>query len=249
MKKIYLLIGLLVVLGLTGCSNSNEDNTLLVYTSSGYAPYEMVDTDGNLEGFDIELMELLCDDLGYEIEWKDVDFSGIIMAVNQGQADCAIAGLNPSPDRATSVDFSDNYYENMVNVLVVLDGSDISMNNLAGKKIGTQEGTIQNTLLQDYQDELGYEIVAYQAYADMIQEIKAKRIDAMICEESVYKEIIKENDNLSDVLFTKEPKNTESGNAIAFPKGSELTSEFNGAIQKLKDDGTIDKLVAKWFED
>ena len=76
MKKLLTL--LIVLAALVGCSTPAEEKTLTILTSSGYHPYEIIDTEGNLTGFDIEFGEALAVELGVKVLWEDMDFDGII---------------------------------------------------------------------------------------------------------------------------------------------------------------------------
>ena len=108
MKKTILGLMALIAFTLSGCEEKTD--TIVVLTSSGYEPYEIIDTDGNLTGFDIELMEALAAEVGIEIEWKDVNFDGIIASLQSGQSEIAIAGISPTEERKAMVDFSDVYF-------------------------------------------------------------------------------------------------------------------------------------------
>src|SRR5690554_2243965 len=133
MKKI---LGLLIsVLLLTAC-NTTETTKLVVLTSSGYHPYEMVDEQGNLIGFDIEFGEALAAEMGVEIEWQDMDFDGIIASLNSGRGDLAIAAISPDPARNAL--FSQSYYvgdeESPFFVLALKDSNITSTQDIEGKR-------------------------------------------------------------------------------------------------------------------
>ncbi len=117
MKKLLVLAAASLMV-LAGCSNGGnsgdanaEKKTLTVLTNSGYAPYEVRNTDGELEGFDIELTEMIAKELGYsEVVWEDIDFDALIGSVNSGKGDMVAAGLSPTPERAEGAELSDSYY-------------------------------------------------------------------------------------------------------------------------------------------
>lgn len=248
MKK--LLIGLLVVigLGLTGCSEKKE--TVTVLTSSGYEPYEMVDTSGNLTGFDIELMEAIALELDIEIEWKDVSFDGIIASLQAGSAEIAIAGISPTDERKESVDFSDIYYNSeagLTNFLVFDEDSSItSLDDLDGLIVAAQIGTVQAALIETLSTEYNFTVDLRNTNTQIIEEIKAGRIDVFVAEKIITESILEVNDTLSSVGFESSLDDV-SGNAIAFSKDSEYVESFNNALQTLKDNGTLDELIEKWF--
>ncbi|MEG0470241.1 MAG: transporter substrate-binding domain-containing protein, partial [Longicatena sp.] len=165
MKK---LLGIALIAGLliTGCGSSDTKkeagkDKLVVLTNSGYPPYEELDKEGNLYGFDIDVMNQAAEIAGYEIEIKDVDFDAIIPSIKTGKADIAIAGITPSKERKKSVDFSDVYYsgEDSQNYLLYKEASGIkTQDDLAGKTIGCQVGTVQFEAATYFQDNVGSKV-------------------------------------------------------------------------------------------
>lgn len=243
MKKLYILLA--VTLLLAGCSKTEK---VTVLTSSGYEPYEMVDTDGTLTGFDIELMELLAEEVGIEIEWKDVSFDGIVASLQVGHAEIAIAGMTPTPERSESVDFSDVYYnseDGLTNYLVSIEALN-GVDDLTGLVVGAQLGTIQAELITELSNEYGFTVDLRNSNAQIIEEIKAGRIDAALFESIVADSIIESNAELGKTVLDYDLGNMY-GSAIAFTKGSEYVDQFNVALAKLKESGELDALIDKWF--
>lgn len=248
MKKFIMIMITILGFGLAGCEESTEKVTVL--TSSGYAPYEIVDTDGNLTGFDIELMEALALEVGIEIEWKDVSFDGIIASLESGQAEIAIAGISPTDERKQSVDFSDVYYDTnsgLSNHMVYLTEDNIAtLDDLDGLVVGAQIGTVQATLLEDFADTYNFTVDLRNTNTQIVEEIKAGRIDVLVVEEAIATEVLALNTELSSVGFSSS-LDSVSGNAIAFAKDSEYVELFNEALVVLKENGTLQELINKWF--
>ncbi|MGL5978457.1 MAG: transporter substrate-binding domain-containing protein [Erysipelotrichaceae bacterium] len=249
MKKLMGVVVSLVLLA--GCSTGgSEEKTIKVLTSSGYDPYEIVDENGNLTGFDIELAEAIAKNLGYTIEWTDMDFNGIIGALQVGQGDLAIAGISPDSERAKVVDFSDIYYagdEETTNyVLYKADSSISGMDDLDGKIAGVQIGTIQEAAINEIKADLNLTTDPRASIVEMVQEIKVGRIDFVVVEKAVADEFIKTNSELATFKLEGEFENS-TGNAIAFPKGSELVTKFDEQIAAMQADGSLDTLITKWF--
>ncbi|MEC9485862.1 MAG: transporter substrate-binding domain-containing protein [Candidatus Izemoplasma sp.] len=248
MKKIILGLLLLLTLNLASCET--KQNTITVLTSSGYEPYEMIDTDGNLTGFDIDLMNALADELAIEIEWKDVAFEGIIASLQSGQAEIAIAGISPTEDRKENIDFSEIYYNSdvgLTNFLVFKSDQAIeSLNDLSGLVVGAQLGTVQATLLESIHEEYNFIVDLRNTNTQIVEEIKADRIDVLVVEKVISDSILASNNELKAVGFESH-LDDYSGNAIAFSKGSPYVEQFNSALQTLRDNGTLDELINKWF--
>ena len=250
MKKLMMLITVLTI-ALLGACESNDTDTVTVLTSSGYEPYEMVDTDGNLTGFDIELMEALAEIVGIEIEWSDVDFDGIIASLQSGQAEIAIAGLSPTEDRMEMVDFSDVYYnsESGMSNFLVFDATAqtiTGLDDLTGLTVGAQIGTVQAGLLSAISEDYGFTVDLRSNNTIIVEEIKAGRIDVLVVESEVATSILDSNTSLSKVGFESYLDDV-LGSAIAFSKGSEYTTLFNDALATMKENGELDALIAKWF--
>ena len=118
--------------------------------------------------------------------------------------------------------------------------------DIKGKKIGTQMGTIQESILNSLQDEYKLKLDKRKAYSDMVLEMKKGVIDAMVVEKAVAEELAADN---SDLTFYKFEAGAElAGNAMIFQKDNKLKDEFNTAIQTMKDNGKMDELVKKYFK-
>ncbi|MFB2877337.1 ABC transporter substrate-binding protein/permease [Floridanema aerugineum] len=226
----------------------NTGRKLIMVTSADYPPYEFRKTGGGaggeIIGFDVDIAKYITRELGYELEIRDTDFSGIIPALQSGRANFAMAGMTPTPERLKNVDFSDIYYE-AKNTIVSKKGSNLTtIASLAGKKVGVQLGSTQEKFAKEKIK--GAKIVALNKTGDLIQEIKSNRINAAIIEDAIAKGFIANN---PDLEFTTIPNSSEAaGSAIAFPKGSPLVQPFNKVLQQMKQNGEIDALVKKWFE-
>lgn len=251
--KALSVLTMVAALVATGCgTNSASDNSgngsskkLVMMTSADYPPYESHTTSGGSDeivGFDVDIAKQISKNLGYDLEIKDVDFNGLLPALQAKQADLVMAGMTPKPERLQNADFSDIYYE-AKNTIVAKKGTNLKTDaDLKGKKVGVQLGSIQETAAKEMQ---GVNIVSLNKIGDIIQEIKAGRIDAAIIEDTVAKGYTASN---NDLEFNTIPQTESAGSAIAFPKGSALVGDFNKELKKMKDSGELDNLVKKWFD-
>jgi polar amino acid transport system substrate-binding protein len=213
-------------------------------TSADYPPYEYVDSSSGSQeivGFDVEIAEYITNELGYELEIQNIDFNGLIPALQANRADFVMAGMTPTEDRKQNADFSDIYYD-AKNTIVSVQGSDLTTpESLNGKRVGVQLGSIQQEAAKKIQ---GANVQPLNRISEMIQELKAGRVDALIMEDTVAAGFVANN---PDLQFNEIPTEGETGSAIAFPKGSELTAEFNTVLQEMKENGKLEELVNKWF--
>jgi ABC-type amino acid transport substrate-binding protein len=249
-----LLIGLLSACGTSEKSaekqsGGEEKKVLKMGTSADYAPFEYIDTAKGDEiiGFDIDLAKMIAEELGYEFEIVDMDFTGLIPALQSGKVDFVLAGMTPTEDRKKNVDFSDVYYV-AKNMIVTKKGSDIkTVEDLKGKTVGVQTGSIQEGEAKDLAKTIEMKIESRNRIPELIQEINAGRFDAAIIEDTVAKGYIK-NSNGKLEGNTIPTNEEEAGSAIAFPKGSKLRDEFNKVLQEKMKNGEVDKLIKKWFD-
>ena len=219
--------------------------TLTMGTSADYKPFEFHDTSGGTDkivGYDIDIANRIAKDLGFELKIQDMDFNGLIPALQSGRVDFVMAGMTPTPERKKSIDFSDIYYSAQNTIVASKDSNFTTVESLKGKTVGAQLGSLQQEVAEKIP---GAKVTTRNRVPDLIQELKAGRIDAAIIEDTIAKPYI---NIYPDLKFTVVP-NKEGGYAIAFPKGSKLVPEFNRAIATMKQDGTLDKFAKTWFED
>lgn len=252
MKK-TLFAALIFIFILTGCVQQNNSETITILTSSGYPPFEMIDENGNLIGFDIDFGNALGEKLGVEVIWQDMNFDGIIGALNSNRGTMAIAAMSPDPER--DVDFSIPYYigaeETPFFILTLANGTISNSNDLEGKKVGTQIGTIQESLVNKIKTEFNLITEPKQNVSQLIQEVVTGRLDFVVIEGPTAREFVSE----FPVLTTFELSHPEvtkymeevAGVSVALPRGSEWTAKVNEAIEALIADGTMDALIKKWF--
>ncbi|HYK72050.1 MAG TPA: transporter substrate-binding domain-containing protein [Pseudoneobacillus sp.] len=253
----FLMIGLLAACGTSnnegdtangGKSAGKDKKVLIMGTSADYPPFEYIDTTKGEEiiGFDVDLAKALAEKLGYDVQVKDMDFSGLISALENGQADFVLAGMSPTEERKKNVDFSDVYFTANHMIVTSKDSGIKTIEDLKGKTIGVQLGTIQEEKANEIAKTVDMKIENRNRIPELIQEIKAGRFDAAIIEDTVAKGFFKNNTDLGG--FTIEDASAEeAGSAIAFPKDSKLTADFNKALNEMIDNGELDKLVVKWF--
>ncbi|MDX8364313.1 transporter substrate-binding domain-containing protein [Cytobacillus sp. IB215665] len=262
MKKNILLglISILVIGLLAACGTKDEsadngqaaegdatEKVLKMGTSADYAPFEYIDTANGDEiiGFDIDIANAIADKLGYELEIVDSDFNGLIAALQSNKFDFVISGMTPTEERKKNVDFTDVYYVANHMIVTTKDSGIESVEDFGGKVVGVQLGSIQEELANELAETSDITVESRNRIPELIQELQIGRFDVAIIEDTVAKGYLEKNDNLTG--HTIEADAEEAGSAIAFPKGSELTEEFNSALNELKENGELEKLIIKWF--
>lgn len=248
MKKMLMVLMLMLV-GVVGCGQQGisiedieKEGTLLVGLSGDYPPFEfykMIDGEETLVGFDVMLAEKIAEELGVEVEFKNMDFNSLIGALQSGQVDMVISGMSPNETRLKQVDFSDFYYTGENAVLVRED--DVAKyqteSDLKDIKIGTQLGSIQTPIAESFTSSVK-ELATTQS---IVLELSNGNVDAVILGKDIADRYAEEFDNVvvSDVTIS-----SEEAMAVALPKGSdELTAKVNEVIAKLKADGTLGEML------
>lgn len=257
MKKSFILILSLImsmaILAACGTSGNQQNKSttsqgnapkkkLIMATSADYPPYEDFDTvSGKIIGFDVDIAKYIGSKLNFDVDVKDMDFNGLLPALQSKRADFVMAGMTPKPERLKNADFSDIYFEAKNTIVSKKNANFKSLDDLKGKKVGVQLGSIQEGAVKDVK---GIQIVSLNKIPDIIQELKANRIDAAVIEDTVAKGYTASN---TDLKFTVIPNTELAGSAVAFPKGSPYVADFNKVLKEMKSNGEMDKLVKKWF--
>lgn len=244
-KLIALLLALTMIFAFAACAKApakEETKTLTMACSADFPPYEFVNDDGSYAGIDVDIAQAICDKLGYKLEVKDMDFDGIIAAVESGAVNFAMSGLTITDERKESVNFSDSYAKG-VQVIVVKDDSSIAtVDDLDGAKIGVQAGTTGDFYCTD---DYGQENVSqYTKYAMAIEALKNGQVDCVVLDNEPAKAFVEANEGLKilDTAYADEDY------AAAFNKNdTELLEQFNKALGELKADGTLDKIVETYI--
>ena len=228
-----------------------EEGKLIMSTNAQFPPYEMVaDGEGfngtGFEGIDVEIASAIADNLGLELQIDDMEFDSALLAVQNNTADVMLAGLSYSEERDEVVDFTDSYATG-VQVVIVKDGSDVTMDNLGEKMIGTQRGTTGYIYASDTPENGGYgedHVLAYDNGATAVQALMNGQIDAVIIDEAPAKEFVAANEGLTIL-----PGNwVEEQYCAAVDEGNTaLQNAINTALNELMDDGTVDEIIAKYI--
>lgn len=254
-KGLLALVALLALLILAACGSSEEGGSssgggedskkLVMGTSADFPPFESVDASGEIVGFDIDLAKAIGEELGYEIEVRDMKFDGLIGALQSDRIDFVMSGMSATDERKENVDFSTEYHRSGEMFLSLKDAGIASIEDLKGKTLGVQLGTIQEQGARKIQEEYGFEIKPIDSSSIMVQELLSNRVDAIYIDKAVGLGYQAEQ----DLAGFDDPTSASPGMAAAFPKGSELVEEVNKALAALEESGKIQELKDKWLSE
>lgn len=219
-----------------------EPGKLIMSTNAAFPPYEMTTDSGEFEGIDVETAQAIADKLGLELQIDDMDFDAALLAVQQGKSDMVMAGVTVTDERQNVMDFTDSYATGIQSIIVKEDSDIASVDDLAGKKIGTQRGTTGYLYCSDdFGDE---NIVAYDDGLTAVQMLNNGQVDCVVIDNAPAKEFVAANPGLKllDTAYVEESY------AIGVGKGNtELKDAINTALEELKADGTLQAIVDKYI--
>ena len=225
-------------------SKIKEKGKLVLATSPDYPPYEFKTIkDGKLEivGFEVEMAKKFAEKLGVDLEIKEMDFKLVIESVKKGEADIAMAGISPTPQRAEQVGMTEGYYKSEQTALIRAEDVDkyTSKDSLKGKNIGAQMGAIQVKIAQSVDGATVKELPLVTA---LLADLKTKKIDAIVMESAVANQYAMGNPEFKVANFVFE-SDSESSVLAVKKENTDLLEFLNKEIEQMISDGTVNKLV------
>jgi glutamine transport system substrate-binding protein len=246
-KKLITLVAILSLLSIIaacGSSGSGGDvETYTVATDANFKPFEYKNPDtGEMEGFDIELMEAIAKEAGFEVEFETMEFDGLIAGMQSGRYPIGIAGISITEERKESIDFSNPYYDSGLVLMVPTDSDIQSIDDVDGKKVGSRQGSTSQSYLQDNTDA---DVQAFPEIVTAYMDVKEGRVDAALYDlPNVLYYIAQEGEGklktVGDVIEGQ-------SYGIAFPKDSEIVGDVNEALESLIADGTYAEIYEEYF--
>jgi len=239
--KIKILLLLITLFSLSACFENKDENVWIVGTSADNPPYEFI-KNGEIVGFDIDFITEVARHLGKKVEFKNMEFHTLLAALSSNNIDLVLAGLSVTPERILRVDFSDPYHSTKIVVLYRGEDNFKNFQDLKKKKIGVQLGTIWGLIAHDLAVINGFSIISLSNNLMLVEELKSKRIDAIVLEENQAKKFIEMYPTMSKFV----DQNFSSSFAIAMTKNFANKKNINHAIKALTSNGTIETLARKW---
>ncbi len=221
--------------------------TIRFATEASYPPFESMDASNKIVGFDVDLANALCKEMDATCTFSNQSFDSLIPSLKFKRVEAVMAGMDITPERQKQVLFSNPYYDNSA-LFIGVQGKYTSIDQLKGKKVGVQNGTTHQKFINDKHPEIT--TVPYDSYQNARLDLQNGRIDAVFGDTAVVTEWLKANPKLAavgDKVTDKAYFGTGLG--IAVRKGNtELQQQFNSALEKVKQNGTLDAIYNKWFQ-
>lgn len=225
----------------TGELTTIQEGKLIMSTNAAFPPYEMTDDNGNVVGIDADIAAAIAEKLGLELVIDDMEFDAALLAVQQGKSDMVMAGVSVDPEREAVMDFSTSYATG-VQVVIVKEGSDVTLDNLGEQLIGTQRGTTGEIYCTD--DYGADHVAAYDNGISAVQALMNDQVDCVVIDQAPALEFVAANPGLT--ILETEYANEDY--AIGVNKGNTaLLDAINNALAELTADGTIQSILDSYI--
>lgn len=209
-----------------------------------FPPFEFTENDKYV-GFDLDLAEAITKQMGSKMEFKSMGFDALIPAVQSGQIDIIMSGMNATPERAKQVNFSDPYFVDDGFIIIVRKDNDSikDWKDLEGKNVGAQVGTEQ---VKEAQAAKAAQVKQLDSNSQAFMELQAGTLDAVVIDQPVGLFYLKKGAD-KDLKVVGSVKDAVGMAAAMKKENKELLDAYNKALKELKANGTYDKLYVKWF--
>lgn len=260
MKKTITLIMVLALcvcmaLGLAACGGSGDGGSdsgsekYVVLMNPDFPPFDTTDAEsGELDGFDVDMVNAIAEDQGFEVEWKSMEFDALIPALEAGNGDIVASGMNGDvPERQEKVDFTDPYYKSGLVIMVKADNNNINSEDdlTTDMRVASQSGTTGADEVNRLKDEgLIKEAVILKGFDECVLQLQNGDSEAVIIDEPVAYGYMKMKEG--EFKAVGETINAERY-AMAVAKGnSELQGKLNAGLKNIIDSGKFAEICEKW---
>lgn len=233
-----LLIALAVAIVASGPAMA-QDKTIRMGTEGAYEPYNFINDKGEIDGFERNLGDKLCELAGYKCEWVKNDWDTIIPNLLSGNYDTIMAGMSITDERKQKIDFTQNYFPPAVSAYVAKAGAsaDVMKGNVAAQVNTIQAGHVASS---------GGTIVEFATPDETVAAVKNGEADAVFADKEYLQPIVEQSNG--ELAFIGEDVALGGGIGMGVRKSdTEMRDKFDAAITTMKKDGSLNALIAKWF--
>jgi arginine/ornithine transport system substrate-binding protein len=231
-----------------------DEKPLKIGIEAAYPPFASKAPDGSIVGFDYDIGNALCAEMKVKCTWVEQEFDGLIPALKVRKIDAILSSMSITEDRKKSVDFTDRYYSTQAR-LVMKEGTTVSdsLDELKGKKIGVQRGSIHDSFAKKVLEPKGAEIKSYSSQNEIYLDIKAGRLDGTVADATLLQDGFLKTDSGKGYAFVgpafTDPAYFGDGIGIAVRKGDKANVErINAAITAIRANGEYKKIQDKYFD-
>ena len=225
-----------------------EDKEWIIAMDTVFRPFEFTDENGNFVGIDVDVLDAVAKDQGFNYAIESLGWDAAVAAVQAGQADGLIAGASITDERKASGWIVSEGYYNATQTFVVPADSDIaSYEDLSGKNVAVKNGTAGADFANSLKDEYGFTVTVFEDSPTMYQDVILGNSAACVEDTPIMADSIKVGN-----LALKIPEGMESdgapyGFAIMNEANQELLDMFNAGLANIRENGTYDEIIAKYL--
>lgn len=247
MKKYALIaIVMLLVPFMAFAGGAEEKEEYVFATDATWPPFEYIDEQGNLTGFEVELVPMIGEAVGKTFIVQNIPWDTIFAGLRNGQYDGVASGVTITEERKATIDFS-TPINNQGQVLIIKTEDAASISSIddlpEGAKVGVQIGTTGDFALEAYP----VEIRRYDDIGLAIEDMLNDNLDGAVCDSLIASDFVLKNENYADLLVVAGEPFTAEEIAIGVQKGNtELLDLINEGLAILMENGQFDELKAKW---
>ncbi|HFU3980084.1 TPA: ABC transporter substrate-binding protein/permease [Streptococcus suis] len=222
------------------------DDTIDIVFDNAYAPFEFKDSDQVYKGLDVDIINEVAKRSGWKMNQSFPGFDAAVNAVQSGSADALMAGTTITEARKQVFTFSDPYFDTKIIVATTKANKISSYEDLKGKIVGVKNGTTAQTFLEENKNKYGFSIKTFDTGDLMYNSLATGSVNAVMDDEAVIQYAIQQGQDLSLDI----PGEPIGSFGFSVKKGSKyeyLVDDFNKALAEMKEDGTYETIMNKWF--
>ena len=224
----------------TGAWADAHGKTIRMGTEGAYAPYNFLNDAGEVDGFEREVGDELCARADLTCEWVTNEWDSIIPNLTSGNYDTIIAGMSITDEREEVIDFTQNYFPPAASAYAAMSGDA----DLSGGVVAAQTSTIQ----AGYVAESGATLLEFATYDETVAAVRNGEADAVFADKDALVPTVEESGG--EMIFVGDDVPLGGGIGLGLRESDdELREKFDVAIQSMKDDGSLNELIVKWFGD
>ena len=235
----YVLKSALIAMFLTLTLASPALSVVRLGSVADFEPYNYLDDEGELQGFEAELGALICERAGLDCEWILAPWDDLIVDLLQNDIDVIMTGMQITAERMETIDFSDEYFPADPSAIMVMAGG---LAPDSGSVVGTQTDTLQAV----YITEQGWAMSTYASPENAVQALIVNEVNAILGDQAYYEQVMAANPGVFDLVVSDVVIGAGLGLGLR-QSDDDTRAALNGAIASLKADGTLDALIGTWF--
>jgi polar amino acid transport system substrate-binding protein len=244
MKRLAILV---VALAATALASAQDlgGRRIVVGSDTTYPPFEYVDETGAIVGFDVDVVNAICEKINCVAEFQTTAWDGIFPALAQGEFDMVASGVSITPERDEIVDFTEPYLIVNQAITVRVEDSALTVEDFTAEGstlvLGAQLGTTNAQLGEEL---VGQRLRLYDTFDSAVRALRNGDIDGVIIDGVTADAFVQQ---YAGELVVNIRGLSSDPLGLVFPEGDPLVDDFNAGLEQIKADGTLDALIAKWF--